>query len=74
MRIDVGAPLWEVEKTVILETLKHTGGDKTKAAKLLGIGRKTLYRKLELYGYPGRKRVPRAAGDGGDVIGERGTQ
>ncbi|MFZ4629809.1 MAG: sigma 54-interacting transcriptional regulator [Blastocatellia bacterium] len=39
----------EVERQVILETLLHTEGDKAKAARLLGIGRKTLYRKLEEY-------------------------
>jgi DNA-binding NtrC family response regulator len=39
----------QVERTMILETLKLMKGDKTKAARVLGIGRKTLYRKLERY-------------------------
>jgi transcriptional regulator with GAF, ATPase, and Fis domain len=39
----------EVEQRLIAETLLHTQGDKAKAARLLGIGRKTLYRKLEEY-------------------------
>ncbi|MBL8180107.1 MAG: sigma 54-interacting transcriptional regulator [Blastocatellia bacterium] len=40
----------EIEKRVIEETLKYTDGDKSQAARLLNIGRKTLYRKLEQFG------------------------
>lgn len=40
----------EIEKRVIEETLKFTDGDKSQAARLLNIGRKTLYRKLEQFG------------------------
>lgn len=47
--IEVGAKLEDVERKMILETLGYTKGDKSKAAKMLGIGRKTLYRKLESY-------------------------
>jgi two-component system response regulator HydG len=32
---------------VIHETLRHTKGDKTLAAQLLGIAARTIYRKLE---------------------------
>ncbi len=39
----------DVEKIMINQTLLFTNGDKAKAARLLGIGRKTLYRKLEQY-------------------------
>lgn len=38
--------LAEVERTHIEQTLDYTGGNKTLAAELLGIDRKTLYRKL----------------------------
>jgi two-component system response regulator HydG len=48
--IPVGSTLAETEKELILETLRKTGGNKTQAAKLLGIGVRTLYRKLEEYG------------------------
>jgi DNA-binding NtrC family response regulator len=39
----------ELEKQAILATLDRVGGDKMKAAELLGIGKTTLYRKLSEY-------------------------
>ena len=44
--IPVGMPMEEIELKVIHETLRHTKGDKTLAAKLLGIAARTIYRKL----------------------------
>jgi len=38
-----------VEKLHILKVLRHTSGNKTEAARLLGIGLTTLYRKIEEY-------------------------
>ncbi len=46
----IGLPLDEVERRHILATLDHCNGNKSKAARLLQIGLKTLYRKLEKYG------------------------
>ncbi|BBT73065.1 MULTISPECIES: sigma-54-dependent response regulator transcription factor ZraR [Enterobacteriaceae] len=43
---DVIQPLVEVEKEVILAALEKTGGNKTEAARQLGITRKTLLAKL----------------------------
>lgn len=40
----------ETEKEHILEALRQTGNNKSKAAQLLSIDRKTLYNKLKLYG------------------------
>lgn len=40
----------EVERKAIIDALSVLGGDKLKAAKLLGIGKTTLYRKLKEYG------------------------
>ncbi|MFG0251847.1 MAG: helix-turn-helix domain-containing protein [Phycisphaerales bacterium JB038] len=40
----------QLEKRAIRETLKLTGGNREKTAKLLGIGERTLYRKLKEYG------------------------
>jgi len=48
--VEVGSTMDEIEKRVIKETLNYTNGDKKHAAKILGISRKTLYRKLEKYG------------------------
>jgi two-component system response regulator HydG len=42
-------PLEELERRAILRTLRETGGDKLAAARLLGIGKTTLYRKLKHY-------------------------
>jgi len=44
--IPVGTPLDEVERLLIEETLRRTGGNKQKAAALLGIAPRTIYRKL----------------------------
>jgi two-component system response regulator HydG len=40
----------EMEKQAILSTLRQLNGDKLAAARLLGIGKTTLYRKLKEYG------------------------
>jgi two-component system response regulator HydG len=45
----VGRPLEEVERVFITETLKLTGGNREQAAELLGIGERTLYRKIKEY-------------------------
>lgn len=47
----IGIPLRneEAEKLHIIEALRHTGNNKSRAAQLLGIDRKTLYNKLKLY-------------------------
>ena len=47
--ITVPSSMEEIERQAIEATLDYTGGDKSHAAKALGIGRKTLYRKLEQY-------------------------
>jgi len=45
--LPVGASMEEIERLAILQTLKKTGGDKELAARLLGIGLATLYRRLK---------------------------
>lgn len=45
-------PLAIAERRHILSVLEQVGGNKTRACKVLGIGRGTLYKKLEEYGSP----------------------
>jgi two-component system response regulator HydG len=45
-----GTSLEQLEKRAIRETLRLTGGNREQTAKLLGIGERTLYRKLKEYG------------------------
>jgi two-component system, NtrC family, response regulator HydG len=45
----VGKSLEEIERHYILETLKQTGGNREEASRHLGIGERTLYRKLKEY-------------------------
>ncbi len=66
--IPVGTPLAEVEQRLLEETLRHTKGNKTLAAKLLGIDPKTVFRKLKQGG--GEDAVgaaPEASGEGADA-------
>ncbi len=42
-------PMAELERRAILRALRETGGDKLAAARILGIGKTTLYRKLREY-------------------------
>jgi DNA-binding NtrC family response regulator len=48
--LTVGTTVEEAEKRLILETLKHTNDNKTRAAEVLGISTKTLHNKLKKYG------------------------
>ncbi|TMQ60217.1 MAG: sigma-54-dependent Fis family transcriptional regulator [Candidatus Eisenbacteria bacterium] len=45
----VGMSLAEIERHFILATLEHFGGDKRKAAEILGISLKTIYNRLNNY-------------------------
>jgi DNA-binding NtrC family response regulator len=46
LTFSIGTPLEEVELRMIRETLRHTNGDKSLSAQLLGISTRTIYRKL----------------------------
>jgi DNA-binding NtrC family response regulator len=65
IRIPVGVTMDEAEKLIIRETLASVKGNKSKAAEILGIGRKTLHRKLEEYGLA----FGRDEGDGDEAAG-----
>ena len=47
----VGMTMEEIEKEAIGKTLAETGNNKKRTAEILGIGLRTLYRKLESYGW-----------------------
>lgn len=49
LEIEFPATMEEIEKQAIEMALDYTAGDKSRASRLLNIGRKTLYRKLEQY-------------------------
>ena len=49
LEIDELLPLEDLERRAIFRALHETGGDKLAAARLLGIGKTTLYRKLKQY-------------------------
>jgi transcriptional regulator with GAF, ATPase, and Fis domain len=49
IEIELPASMDEIEKQVIEATLDYAEGDKSRASRLLNIGRKTLYRKLEQF-------------------------
>jgi transcriptional regulator with PAS, ATPase and Fis domain len=51
----------EMEQRAILSVLSETGGRQDRAAKLLGISRRTLIRKLKIYEWQDGCRVPCAA-------------
>jgi DNA-binding NtrC family response regulator len=53
MTFDVGTPLDQVERDMVLAALDAADGNKTEAAALLGISRRALYNKLKKYRIPG---------------------
>jgi DNA-binding NtrC family response regulator len=49
IKLNTGLTLAEAERQIISFTLNQQGGNKSKTANILGIGRKTLHRKLQEY-------------------------
>lgn len=49
IKIDLGVSLEEAERVIIESTLNYCSGNKSKTAEVLGIGRKTLHRKINEY-------------------------
>jgi len=45
----IGTPLCEIERELIVQTLLRCGGNRTHAAKLLGMSVRTLRNKIRLY-------------------------
>ena len=61
----VGRTVADVERELILETLKHCHGNRTHAANILGISIRTLRNKLNEYAGDGLN-IPPPANGGGD--------
>ena len=49
LRVPLGVPMAVIERAAIEETLRHCDYDKAACARMLGIGLRTLYRKLGQY-------------------------
>jgi len=49
LQVRVGSSIEDVERRLILATLEELGGDKKRAAQVLGISLKTLYNRLNVY-------------------------
>jgi DNA-binding NtrC family response regulator len=56
VRVELPAPLMEIEREHIVKTLEQVRGNKAVAARLLGISRRAFYRQLERHGL--HQRVP----------------
>jgi two-component system response regulator HydG len=64
--VSLGMPLEEIERRVIRETLRATGGDKRLTAQLLGIATRTIYRRLAEQRSPEDDELLRDSGDSPD--------
>jgi DNA-binding NtrC family response regulator len=65
--IEPGTTLAQLERELIRRTLEHTGGNRTHSAELLGIGVRTLQRKIRGYALdvPPTRRRPRGRREAG---------
>jgi len=62
LTVKIGTPIREVEKLYILRTLEAARGNKPVAAKMLGVTLKTLYNRLNKYGYGKHNRYGKDPG------------
>jgi len=63
LHLRLGASIAEMEREMIRATLEHTDGNRAAAARVLGLGRKTLYRKIEEYGLDRDAAAKRLSGE-----------
>ena len=78
LQVPVGTNLADVERWMIFATLQKCGGNKTRAAALLGVSLKTLYNRLNAYRAQGlvmdyaatTGRDIEITGMHGDLVGE----
>jgi DNA-binding NtrC family response regulator len=67
----VGRSVAEVERLLIVDTLAHTLGNRTRAATILGISIRTLRNKLKQYSEEGMPVPPSGAGGAELAVGQR---
>ncbi len=72
IRIPMGSTLAEAEQEIIRSTLNQQNGNKSRTAEVLGIGRKTLHRKISEYRLDQGKLQPPASASG-DAEGQGGA-
>jgi DNA-binding NtrC family response regulator len=70
LTLPIGTPIEEVERQMILLTLRKTENNKTRAAELLGISLKTLHNKLRLY----RERGQLPENESSDAVNRLGAK
>ena len=63
LHLRLGASIAEMEREMIRATLEHTDGNRAATARVLGLGRKTLYRKIEEYGLDRDAAAKRLSGE-----------
>lgn len=73
LHIPVGTNLADVERWMIFATLQKCGGNKTRAAALLGVSLKTLYNRLNAYRIQGLAMDYDRSGDDRDDDGRNGN-
>jgi DNA-binding NtrC family response regulator len=59
----IGSTLADMERSMIINTLSHTLGNRTHAANILGISIRTLRNKLRQYGAEGHSVPPPPQGE-----------
>jgi transcriptional regulator with PAS, ATPase and Fis domain len=73
IRISVGSTLAEAEREIIRSTLNAYNGNKSRTAEILGIGRKTLHRKISDYHLDDGRRGAAEAADASGPDGDGST-
>ena len=62
-----GRRLDELERVLVTNTLRDAAGNRERAATLLGISERTLYRKIREYGLPSAGPAPAGPAEGGEA-------
>jgi transcriptional regulator of acetoin/glycerol metabolism len=58
------------EKRALIAALRETGGNRSEAARILGVSRVTVWKRIKKYGVDVDAAVASASGEGDSVRGE----